>query len=461
MKKMVLFFLPVLFSSCMFIVPTIVRWPDKSMEQGNRTLPLHYEADIFRDFLWTTPDITSHIIDSYFKWKGQAINFNVTDDVLTLYHAGKQITFNRRVSENNYYPDLSQLKTKTVFKHKWVPVTKTVPETVMVWKTRQVPQTHFNPDGTTTTTWVTESYTEHETHYVTKTEWEWQRYPVTVYDIPEYNYFDVWLSDEDHFLIYEMEDDGNKKYCIQNLSYVMVTEKEENFWGKKDVNIIFIDADSDGIFFENSDKVLFNVWNPFDKKSSYKELPILMDNNWYTIEYLKDYLFINFEGSDNQLFIYNENGKYLNTKEKGRIIIRNFDFPQNRIFVNGKKYSTFMGTNYKCEYGKYRIVLSVPGHLDYEEVFIIDEANPEKIIDYVLTEIGGSIEIKNIFSGSWWVIVKGNGMIKTLYSVDFINLPVGKYEVEINVRGFKLSKTVIIEPGKCFTINFEKEIRGI
>ena len=52
---------------------------------------------------------------------------------------------------------------------------------------------------------------------------------------------------------------------MQNPAYCKVTEQEQSFWGEKDMNIIFMDVNSDGIFFENNNKVLFNVWNPYDK----------------------------------------------------------------------------------------------------------------------------------------------------------------------------------------------------
>ena len=108
-----------------------------------------------------------------------------------------------------------------------------------------------------------------------------------------------------------------------------------------------------------------------------------------------------------------------------------------------------------------RILLFVPGHLDYEEVFVVDDKNPEKVIDYTLTETSGSIKLKNIFSDSYIVMVKGNGETKTFFSVNLINLPAGEFEVDINIGGFILSKKITVKFRKRFTIDFEEEIKNM
>jgi hypothetical protein len=58
------------------------------------------------------------------------------------------------------------------------------------------------------------------------------------------------------------------------------------------------------------------------------------------------------------------------------------------------------------------------------------------------------------------VMIHGNGIKKTLYSADTINLPAGNYDVDIHVHGFILSKTVTVTSGEQYIINFEKEIRA-
>ncbi|MBN1412805.1 MAG: carboxypeptidase regulatory-like domain-containing protein [Spirochaetales bacterium] len=463
MKKIlpVLFFSLFIFMliSCALFVPTVVRWPDASREQGSRTLPLNYKTDIFSDFLWTTPDIVALETGGTFEWKGETISFEIASTAMTIWYRGEEIKAVKKTSENLYYPELAQLKSRIVYESRWVSETVTVPETVTVWKTRMVPRMQFNPDGSTTTIYVSESYTELETHYVTKTNWKWESYPVSVYDIPSYEYYDVQLSGNDRLLIYEVMEKGVKKYLVQNPSYLMVTEKEKSFWGEKDVNIIFIDANSNGVFFEDQDKVLFNVWNPYDRNSSYRQLPRIIDNQWYGVKDLQDDLFVYFEEQGDRLFIGYENDKYINNNKSGNLIIENFDFDNKRVFVNGQEYTTFFGTNFKCEYGKYHIVLSIPGHLDYEEVFVIDDENPKKVIDYKFTEEAGAVSIKNIFAAYWMVKVTGEGMNKTYFKTDMINLPPGEYEVHISVEGFIFKKSVVIEKGKTEVINFEEEIK--
>lgn len=451
-KKIYLLLISLLLSSC---ATQIVRWPSNSEEQKSRSLVKAKNESIFKDFLWTTPPISSKEIKDNFKFNNEAFSFTVIDDQLVIISDNKEYKFNKITSDGTIYPNTEHLIPTTKIVRKWVPKTKTVTETVPVQRTRTVPVTTFNADGSSSTSYRTEFYTAYETRFVTKTEWVWETHTEHSYTIPKFDYYNVELDNGMNFYVYELDN----RYYLQNPSYLLCTEMNKSFWGEKEVNLIFIDSNSNGIFLETEDHILFNTWNPYDPNSSYREISYLMDNKWYYNDVLKEELYLDFSQDDKLINISYLNEEFIGNEKSGTLTVNGIANLDTKIYVNGKKYRIQDNKPFKAEYGQYNIKISLDNHVDYFDSFKIDNENKNHVIEYKTTEPAALLKVENIFSNNYFVNITNNKYSKTYYKLKKINLPYGENLVEINVNGFTLKKSINITKAEDIKIDFEEEIQ--
>lgn len=454
MKKLYLILPCILFISC---TTQIVRWPDKSEEQQSRSLETINNKSIFKDFLWTTPPISSVEISNSFNFKNEQFYFEIKDDQLILKRENKEYIFDKIKSDRTIYPNIKYLEPTSKLITKWVPKTTTVTETVPVHKTRTVPVTTFNADGSTSTSYQTESYTDWETRFVTKTEWFWESHSELSYIVPQFDYYNITIDENVNFYIYNLND----KYYLQNASYILCTEMNQTFWGEKEVNLIFIDTNSNGIYFEPDDHILFNTWNPYDENSSYKEISYLMDNQWYYIDELNKELYLDFSLEDELVKISYLNEKYIGNENLGTLTVSGINNIDSKIYVNGKQYRIKDNMPFKIEYGQFNIKVTSKYKVDFFDSFIIDSENTDHKIQYNETAPAALLKIKNIFSKNYFINVSNDIYSKTYYKTNEINIPFGENTVKINVNGFTLKKTINVDKPEEIKIDFEKEIQKI
>ncbi|MBN2145354.1 MAG: hypothetical protein JW774_12100 [Candidatus Aureabacteria bacterium] len=441
--------------------PTITRWPGRSDEKISRILDIARKEDIFKDFLWTTPPIQARSIDNRFEFSGRTFQLKEIPSGLSICYQGKEYQFKRQTSKNLYYSGLSDLKKTTRMERRWVPKTRMSLERVAVTKSRIVHRTSFDSHGRMQTRPQHEFYTDWETRHVPKTHYEWENRIMPCYEIPECSYYDIKLDGVPRFIIYPSSNEGKNRFYIQNPAYLISTEKNKTLFGSKDINLIFIDTNSNGIFMEKDDKMLFNVWNPYDPKSTYRSIRHLMDNEWYSLSYLFDNQFLSFSLKGHQLSINYENEKYLTSTKLGKLVIHNMEHPHAKLFINGKEYSASFKKAIKIQYGLYKLRICIPGYADYEESFVINETNPEQTISYVLPEKAGILEIKNIFINNWFLVITHENIPRIYYNLPVVSVPEGECTAQIYVNGFVFNKSFNISTGQKITIDFEKEIQTL
>lgn len=439
---------------------TITRWPDKSQEKGSRTETIVRKSNIFQDYLWTTPNIKSVRVDNSFTYNDHHYTFTEQNNQVQINdgNISQQATLKK---SDKVYSDISKLKSTTIYKQRWVPKTRFVHETVPVHKTRTVPQTTFDTKGKAHTSFKTEFYTDWEMRVVPKTDWEWEQYSERSYVIPESQFFDISMSNGDHFFIYRNDNNDAVTYYLQNPEYYVVKEEKNSLFGVDDTNILFVDAQSNGIFFEPNDLLLINIWNPYDKNSKHRSISNIMDNYWYTSSFINNNYFLDLKVSSGSISFIYENKEYINSKGTGKITINNINIPKKSVFLNGKKYPVSSGKSSSIQFGKYHLTIRVPNHLDYDDYFVVDEKNNSVTIDYKETQIGSPVKFKNIFSDDYKVIFTLNNEEKILYSPKEVLLPVGKQTIIIDINGFKLSKELDITEGQTIDFDFEKEVSSL
>jgi hypothetical protein len=462
MKKACIILLVILVNvSCLsfFGLNKITRMPQGVKEFSSTVVGVKKHENIFEQYMWTYPDLTSRKIGKSFIFSNEPFTFETGNGAITVIHNGSAYTFPKQKS-NKVYMNLSTLESTTVLSQRWVPKTVIEVQTVPVMKTRQVPVTTFGPDGIASTTFQTEFYTDFETRHVPVTKWEWENYPVTTYYFPVVEYCQAAIGNKYFFIIYETGNANEKEYYLQNSSYLLTKSGENEIFGSSKLALVFADTDSNGSFFDPTDMVLFNTWNPFDRESSYSFTNLFVDNRWYTLNALAEENFLYFEEreKDQAVFIGYENDRYLNEKNTGKVTFKNLKGTEARIFINGNEYNLFFGNELTAEYGKYRIRITNPGYLDYEEVYTINGENPHKVIEYALTEKAGTIGITNIFAQGYIVEIRSEKINKFYLNAKQINLPAGKYHVSINVHGFLLEKEITVTISKTSEIDYEQEI---
>jgi hypothetical protein len=483
MKKIIFFYIILFLSILFFSCTTITRWPDESKEIKSKKISMEVNRNIFDDFLWTTPPIYSVKVDfkdenniktAKVKFGNKILTFLMNDDdEIALKKDDETVYKELKISKNDLYYNIDVLKTKYVPRSMLVTKTRFVTKIVPVIRTRPVTRTRFvtrfDSKGRSYsitefyTDW--ESYTAFEQRTLPETYTEWETIRTKVVDIPQYRYYSFKL-DEGQVVIYKIKNDdtGINEYYFQNTTYFSAITNEESDDGEIETKLLFIDTNSNGIYFEDEDAVLFNVWNPYEESSKFKEISNYMDNYWYRIKQIKTEKFLSFSATDDnkKLIIENANSKYITCDKKGKIEITGI--PEDAsVFFNGEEYLAFDGKiKRKIEYGIYNLKIENPGYIDYNATFIIDDTNPELTMEYKSPGRGGTLIFENDYLRNWKIIISSDKMEDTIYyNKKEINLPEGKYNVSIISGGFKLDKKITIDVGEKRIINYNDEVERL
>jgi len=293
---------------------------------------------------------------------------------------------------------------------------------------------------------------------VPETRLVWEKSTDRMVDIPDYTLFRFPIDRERELLIYRVNTGDGEEYFLQNPSYCFIEDKEIGYFGRKNVKILFIDANSNGRYFENADRILFNTWNPFEKESPYAQIPGLMHNQWYLLKSLEKERFLKFKKEDSTLIISSENSQYIDNENKGRINLQNVK--GSTIYINGRKYYSQRNVFEKSiQFGKYHLRIVKPGYLDFENVFSINTETGRYDLIYQEATRAGTVKINNIYVKDWLLIYKKEGEEeKYFYKRDRISLPAGSVVLRIYAGGFDLSRTFDIIAGETVIWDYAADL---
>lgn len=453
MRKVCLIFCAFLLTACSGTIP---RWTNRAPENGSRTVPLERKPSVFADFLWAAPDVRSVKVGTRFTYNSREYSFVEKGERL-LVTCGAETKGVVLTRSSEVYRDVSTLRTVTVLRQRWVPRTVFVNEMVPVQRTRMVPQTTFDAKGFPMTTMRTEFYTDWEMRYLPRTEWSWEQCRETALQIPESEYYDVSMANGDHFFVYRVAGRAGVEYYVQNPEYLIARQEKDAFFGADDTAMVFIDAQSNGTFFEDDDRAMLHVWNPYDRTSSYRSLDKVVDNYWYTMRYIQSHYFLDFSSSGDSLSISYGNDEYIGSKGVGSLLIENIAYPGARVIINGKAYRCRSGSTYPIQYGKYHLTIQIPKQIERDEYFVINDESPSKVISYEAQETAAVVRIRNVFSGRYRVVVKGGVADRVYFSPSEVYLPQGVFVVCLDVNGYVLERTVDTAVEADVVIDLEKE----
>jgi hypothetical protein len=437
---------------------TIKRWSGGKKEISSRQIAVKPRQNIFNDFGWSKPDIKSMEIDlknDYkFSFKGNFVTLSkLPNDQMNLtYGNDSSLKAKKKTSKGDIYHNRNALQLKVIQRQRWVSYQVNELQRRPVTKYRTVATYEYNGSLSTKTVYKTESYTDWESHYVPVTKWKWEYYNDYVLVIPNYEYYSFLLADSSQLFVYEVSNNGENNYYLQNVSYLSAVDEEG-------INHILIDGNVNGVYTDIQDQLFFNSWNPYSEKSSYRKVSFFRENNWYTLNYLKDEYFISTHVENGVLSLNYKNDEYTDSEERGSVSFTNFPTDAS-VEINGKRYSIKSSKKaYKSEYGFFKIKVSRPGYLDFEKTYTVDKNNLNQTIDYELTSQAATLEIKNIYVDDYFIVVTGENYYKTYYNKNNINIPAGENKIEIYTNGSAFTYSLNAEVGKSIDFDFEAEIQ--
>lgn len=438
----------------------IKRWPGgKKTEVTSQEFEPDVQKNIFGSYTWTNPDVKSKEIlfengQAKISYAGQQLSAKIEPQTITLtLENGHSITASLEKS-NQYYYDLSQLKFVPVVQQRWVSHTTMQSQTVPVTKTRMVTR-YVYQNGQSHPQYTTETYTAYEYRSVPVTTYSWQSYTTYVLDIPTYDVYIFDLPSNQRVVIYEIEKDGDTHYFFQTTSFLSAEVEKTKY--------VIIDANSNGSYFDDADKIMFNTWNPFSKESQYQTSQIYRENKWVSLEYLRNNLFITVTKTPNgNILLENENSIYSGSKLTSKVTFTNLP-PHGTLIVNGQKFNIRKDkATYKIEYGKYTVVVERRGFLDFEMVFEVNDQYLLPTINYVPPPAAVSVTIGNIYAQNYFITVKGeNGYEKQYVTQNRFSVPKGNITVIIEQNGFQVEVPLTIEQDEPIVIDYEAEVQKI
>lgn len=446
-------------STNIFAKEKTLRWPDKKKELANINLAFTTKNNIFGDYHWTSPDITSHLLtftDGKASIDFGGANYHLElkgNQLMVTYPNSTNYTATKQVS-NQYYYSLHQLKLKTVWTMRNVPTTSYRMVSVPVMRTR--PVTHYVYNSGTHTSqpvYSSESYTTYEYRSEPYTTWHYVSSPSYVLDIPNYNIFLLKLEDGHEIVVYEIDDNGTKKYYYQNPGYLIGTDE-------KGTKYVISDANSNGSYFDADDQMMFNTWNPYQEGSTYRSVSFFKENKWVRLDELKNNLFMEVtKGEGNTVSFRNENDMYVGNKDEGTVTF--VGLPDKcSVVINGRKYNVrAKHPQLASEYGKFKAVVTENGHLPVEVVYTIDKDHPSFELDYQQTPISGEVKLEDIYADNFYITVtNADGYMKQYSNTTDFFVPAGIVTLEIENAGYTLTKEVDVSAGLA-TINYADEVK--
>lgn len=438
---------------------TLKRWPNGKTEMTSKQLTYKQHSNIFDEFNWTYPDIKSTPVNfsngkATFQFAGKTFNAQLTGDKkLKISADGIDTEGDEMISNGKMYYDKSSLKLKAVTQNVWTSRTVMTQQQVPVQRSRSVTSYSYQ-NGRSVPVYRTEYYTAYESRPVSKTEWYYAPRTTYVIDIPSYPYYSFKLTNHVTMVVYKA---GEDKYFVQNSAFMMAT-------GNDKINHIFIDANSDGDFFDDDDKVMFNSWNPYSASSFFRSAGVFRDNKWYDIGELRQNNFLTFSSNEttHSLSIDYENSKYVEEDDKGKVVFS--ALPEDaRLFVNGKEYKAKKEERkFKSQYGKFLVRIAQEGYIDFETTYTLDEKNQNQEIKYVTPAKAGKVRLFNIYEPAYSVTVSNaSGYSRTYTNEADITVPVGKNTISVYSNGFTLNYEADVEHKGTVAIDFEEEVNKL
>ena len=480
---LLLVFMIVIVSSCMTV---IVRRPGAADQERSRDLPSRLDYNIFQTLLWSTPPLGSLIVDlsmdgsGTFEFAAGVYQVTLEDDgTLSVREPSNRVTrVDPRRSQADRYYDVAELQTTVEFEQRWVPRQVLATETVPVHKTRVVTVHGTDAQGMPTTTTRHETYVDLEIRTVFRTEWGWESQPVTRVVIPDYDYYEVPLDSGQVLWVYRLEEDGRTVLAVQNPNYIRATETEADVWGAEEVEIVIIDADSDGFYLGPQDRVMFNSWNPYDQASRYTPLRGMVENLWVDLDFVQRTMFVTLKTNDDHsvLAISDANDRFVGVEDIGALIVHNESEYDAEILANNapiRRARRGRTSEYEIQHGLYTIQFapnrpvsddpSTDGALyAFSRSVTVDNNTPSVEIVYPARARGGVIVLTNIFQESWAIQVRasdGQPLEQGLFvDVTEVPVPAGTIEFTIIADGAPISWSLDIDPGERREIDFEAEI---
>lgn len=442
---------------------TIKRWTGGKEEISAKQMSVEQRLSIFNEYLWLSPDLNSVSLnitnnEATHMWKGNLCSFSLKKDgEMTFRSKDQEITSPRIRSNKNLYYSKQALRYKPEVRHRWVAQHHHESKPVVVYKTRTVYKSQYDYySKTSKSVAVTENYSTIEYRNSIRTEWKWQSYTNYVLDIPEYSYYSFKTEDSTIVYVYEIEEGSSKKYYLQHASYLLGKDNDGIYY-------VITDSDHNGYFFDDKDQILFNSWNPFREDTKYKRVRFFSENNWYTLDHLKnDYMLTVYSDSNKVLHLEYANSMYADIDKKGKVLFTNI--PEDAtLTVNGKKYKVGKAEKqFNCEYGLFKVNISKAGNLDFETTYLLNDSLLRQTINY--TEMPEAIDAKilNIFADDYMVTISSkNGYSHSCFNTNSFKLPIGENTISISTGGFTLVQQVETKVGDKLEIDFESELQKL
>lgn len=452
-------------SSCVTITRTAF---GQGITTTDRTLPVEYLPDIFETYLWTSPPLSGTPLQfqgsrAAVRFAGQTLTFiSGNDGALTLEQAASTQTRQKEVTANDHYYNREQLSLKTVQVSRQQAFTVTEGQWVNVQKSRIVHKSRsvydsFSKSYRTEFYADTEWYTDREFRQVTKTEYRWVTVEEKVPDIPVYSVYRFKVDGGGDILVYQ--DQG--KWFLQNVSGLVFVDKVPGFLSEVSVNGILLDANNDGIWTSNEDKILFSTWNPYKKDSTYQALAYYPDNQWLDLKTLKTTQFTNFihDSAGKSIQILNGNSQYAKSNETRPLKINNLPAGAG-IVINGKSY---YHNKEKSEFeapiqlGLFNLLIQAPRKGDFEVNFEVPSDAERIEIDYQPPPPAASLTLKANFKFFKMTAIPEKGPTVTVFGRNKLILTPGKNRIQIMGDGLEMEKTLDVKEGTAYTYNFQED----
>jgi hypothetical protein len=467
-------------------------------EHAGGPIPMQREANVLHDFLWTTPPLGSRCLEfraapgggqrAEVEFAGERLTFTLDPaGVMSLARGGAAAQATVRRSESDRYYDLDRLGTKAVVRSRMVSRTRMVTRQELVTKTRHVMKSvpvqrsrsvPYYDSYSKSTRYRAEYYTEYQMQSVPesytamepRTYWEpyttWETVHEQMVDIPAYDYYQFEAGGGARLLVYKAVQPSERcAYYLQNPTYFAANYSAKALAKDGEVRIIAIDADADGRYFEEEDRLLFNSWNPYKRDSRFQEVPGFLDNYWYRLGELRHEKLVDVTAAPDlrSMRFESPNDRFAGVKGRGHIRVSGIPRKTASLHINGTRRKqgsdgVFEGA---IEYGVYRVRIESPGHLDHVALVTIDEASPRFELAYSPGPAASVLRIDHVSLRHWKVAVSdGTRLVGVYNDATKVSLAPGEYKVTVASGGYNLTRKVLLAPGRDVAINYDAEVKA-
>ena len=395
----------------------VPRFIPPEAEHGRKLICIQ-KKDIFKDYLFTFPDIKSReiplgIADYNFTFHGIRYSMRLNNDSCISIRSNANLVASdtEKTSAHDIYYNKDSLKFKNTYIQRWV--------------------TYVHSDG------------------LTKEGARWRPFKDDLPDIPAYKYFSFILSDSTHILVYHVD----HKYYLQNISYLYASDNDG-------AEFILTDNNANGNYNDSNDEITFNPWNPYNEKSIFKAPPFMVVNKWNTMEELQKEYLLDIDISGDTLFFNCINSFYKHDVKMAKVQFVNI--PNGAIFtINGHPYMHFKsGFTYGFEYGIYRATVQTTDYLQWDTLFIVDEKHPVPVIRYPKMPESSQVILKNVLFLNYYVEVSNEkGYRKVFHNPYKINIPEGECKIALYSNFLNLEKRMTTLSGSYVEIDYDLELK--